>query len=125
MNNMPLKLREVCAADEEYRTCMRQEALHDHECAPDPLNGRLIEWEHALIFAGEQVQRKFAVISSCWWAHRGPGLDKRKNVWIALNRASDTELEEISKATDYLVMRERLNEAYGAYEPARFRAICY
>lgn len=118
MNNMPANLRKECAADPAYRTCMRNAALHDHECQPDPLQPwKLLEWEHALIFAAKQIQEKYAVISSCWWAHRGAGLVKEINVWIALNRATDQQLKAISKAVDYIRMRNRLNEKYGPYVP--------
>lgn len=115
MNNMPLKLRKQCARDPRYKTCMRNEALHDHECAPDPLTGRMIEWEHAMIYAGKQIQLRWAVISSCWWAHRGPGLNKEINEWIAINRAEDHELLAISKAEDYFQVRSVLNRKYGVY----------
>lgn len=102
-----------------YHRCARQDALHDHECAPNPLNGRLIEWEHALIFAGKKVQKRFAIVPLCWWAHSGPGLVKEINVWIALNRATDGELLELSSggARDYFRIRAALNKKYGVYNP--------
>lgn len=117
MNNMPKKLREACAADPFYRLCARQEALHDHECKPNPLNGRLIEWEHALINAGKQLQKKWAIIPICWWAHSGPGLVKAINEWIALGRATDAEILEVSRARDYFLHRGMLNKTYGIYKP--------
>lgn len=114
MNNMPAKLRRECADDPQYATCLRQTALHDHFCQPDPRNGKMIEWEHAIIHAGKQVQEKWAVIPICWYVHRGDGLVKEINVWLALNRATDEELRRHSRAIDYIRYRERLNKKYGA-----------
>lgn len=115
MNNMPPKLRAECAAEPFYRSCARREALHDHECQPDPLSGRLIEWEHAMIYASNQIQERWAVIPLCWYVHRGPALNKRINEWIALNRASEADIAKISKVIDYKRERERLNAIYGSY----------
>lgn len=114
---MPRKLREECAADPFYKTCARNAALQDHVCGSDPLTGRMIEWEHALITAGIQVQKRFAIIPLCYWAHRGPGLNKSINVWIALNRATDEELLDISKASDHFIFRYALNNRFGVYNP--------
>lgn len=118
MNNIPPKVRRSLAENPYYRCCARRAALRDHECRANPLNGQLIEWEHALIHAGKQVQEEWAIVPICWWAHSGPGLEKEKNVWIALNRATDEQLLRMSKAVNYIAMRERLNFKYGEYSPA-------
>lgn len=119
MGRVPKKLRDECAADPFYYTCARFEALHDHECKPDPLTGRLIEWEHALIFAGKQVQKKFALVPLCWYVHRGPGLNKSVNEWIALNRATSVDLLELSRpgGLNYGLHRAYLNKKFGPYQP--------
>ncbi len=113
MNNMPPALREECANDPQYKVCMRNQALNDHICGANPLSGKLIEWEHAIIFASKQWQKKWAIVPLCWWAHSGPGLVKEINVWLALNRATDEEIAEISKVVNYQRMRRTLNEKYG------------
>lgn len=119
MYNMPKKLRRDLAEDSFYTVCARREALDDHACQPDPVFGKLIEWEHALIYAGKQVQKHFAIVPLCWWAHRGPGLNKEINVWIALNRATQLEMLELTTkgAMDYCVYRGYLNSKYGKYDP--------
>ncbi len=96
-----------------YKVCARRALLKDHECGANPLNGQLIEWEHAIIFAGKQLNEEWAIVPICYYSHRGGGLVKEINVWIALNRATDAELEAISKATDYKHERNRLNKIYG------------
>ncbi len=102
------------AADPYYQCCARNELLHDHICQADPLRpGKMIEWEHAIKFKGSELQRKWAIIPTCYWAHRGPGLDKNINIWIALNRATDEELREISTAENMIEKRNRLNALYG------------
>lgn len=115
MNNIPKKLRRELERDPDfaYKGCLRRRLLHDHNCAPHPMTRQLIEWEHAFIYAGKQVQEKWAIIPICWWAHSGPGLNKEINQWIALNRASDEDLEKYSKAINLKEMRERLNKIYG------------
>ena len=120
MGHIPSKLRSKLALQPFYHVCARREALHDHECQPSPLNPRkLIEWEHALIYAGKQVQKEFAIIPLCWWAHSGPGLVKAINEWIALNRATDEEILELSHkgGRDYFRDKATLNRAYGVYNP--------
>jgi hypothetical protein len=78
MNNMPLSLRNQCEADPYYQQCARS----NFECA-----GR-ITYEHALIYAGKQVQAKFAIIPLCEYHHLGKGLRKKYNEVIALSRAT-------------------------------------
>lgn len=82
-----------------------------------------ITWEHAIIFASKQLNEKWAIIPVCAYHHgvdefqdRGD-VKKEMHVWIALNRATDDELIAISKAIDYLKLRERLNKIYGTYSP--------
>lgn len=127
MNNMPKKLREKLASDLFYRQCARQEALRDHECAPDPLTGKLIEWEHALIYAGKQIQKEYAIVPLCWYVHRGPGFEKDVNVWIALSRATEQDILEISHkgGMDYFLRLDNLNKLYGMYHLRMNEEIAY
>lgn len=125
-HHIPLKMRAAMDKEPYYHRCARQDALHDHICEADPLDGVLIDWEHAIIFAGKQVQQRWAIIPSCWWAHRGQGLKKEINVWIALNRATDAELEAHSKAIPLKRERDRLNAIYGVYnEPEGLKPIIH
>lgn len=78
-----------------------------------------VTWEHAIIFDGKQLNEKWAIIPLCEWHHAvnkhqdGGDLNKEMNVWVAVNRATSEELIAVSKAIDYLQLRERLNEKYG------------
>lgn len=114
MHNIPLSLRKELATDPYYSTCARK-GLHGHEC------GGRVTWEHALIYAGVQVQKRFAIIPLCAKAHAvdgfqdGGDFSKDINVWIALNRATEEELLEISRAVDHFRLRNALNIKYGPY----------
>ena len=80
-----------------------------------------ITWEHTLIYGGKQIDEVWAIIKLCEFHHAvdnfqdGGDLNKEINVWIALNRATDEELEKYSKAIDYKHMREILNKKYGKF----------
>lgn len=110
---IPPKVREQLQNDPVMKMCMRNLLLFDHNCEPDPLTGRLVEWEHALTFGGSKINQAWAIISICWLVHRGGKLNKEVNRWIALNRATDDELRAVSKAIPYINERERLNKIYG------------
>lgn len=76
-------------------------------------NGR-VEWEHAITIAGRQLQTTWAILPVCTFHHRGGGMDKRYHEWVALNRATDEELNTYSKA-NLIQKRNYLNTVYGAY----------
>ena len=93
------------ALEAEPQVCARR---REGGCA-----GR-ITWEHALTYAGRQVDEVWAIIKLCECHHSvntyqdGGLLDKEINVWIALNRATDEELKKYDK-TDFIGLRDRLN----------------
>lgn len=101
---------------------LKQELLsRPQQCAranDTPCGGR-ITWEHALIHAGKQINEAWAIVFLCERHHAvntyqdGGELNKEKNVWLALNQATDEELEKYSKAINYKELRERLNNIYG------------
>lgn len=114
MNNIPTGLKKQLLSDPEYTRCA---LLGYHTC------GGRITLEHALIFAGRQVQERFAIIPVCAAGQEvdqyqdAHTMDKNRNRWVALNRASEEELRSISKAIDYRRERDRLNAIYGPYIP--------
>lgn len=74
-----------------------------------------ITWEHALIYGGKQIDETWAIIKLCARHHSVDQyqdcglLNKKKNIKIALNRATDEELKKYSKA-DYQQLKKTLNE---------------
>ena len=114
MNNIPPKMNKTMDADPAYKVCSMY-GIMGHTC-----RGRVTR-EHTVIFGGKQVQSLWAIIPLCAGGH---GVDsfqddgsvpKEVRVWVALNRATDDELRAISKATDYIRERTRLNLKYGVY----------
>ena len=114
MNNIPAKLNEELNADPYYTVCARR-GLHGHVC------GGRITREHTLTYASNQIQERWAIIPICAKAHAvdryqdGGDFNKEINQWIALNRATEIELRGISKAIDYIRLRNFLNSKYGLY----------
>lgn len=117
MNNVPQKLREKWKAEDLLgikRICLRSE---EGNC-----QGR-ITMEHSIIYAGKQLQEEWSILPICEFHHgvnnfqdRG-NLNKEKHVWIALNRAPEARLKELSKGEDKIALRDRLNRIYGVYKP--------
>jgi len=108
------KFRQIIDKDKYYKVCAR---LKDGGCA-----GR-ITIEHAVIYGGKQIDTLWNFVPICEKHHavcnyqdRGD-FDKEKNVWIALNQATEQELRDISKVVDYIKKREYLNKLYGNYTP--------
>lgn len=82
MRPIPETLKREMERDQYYKACARE----GNDC-----KGR-ITWEHAFIYHGRQINEKWAIIPLCEWHHLGGGLDKRMNEWIALKRATNTDL---------------------------------
>lgn len=76
------RLRNEMAVDPYYQVCARKNG----EC-----QGR-ITWEHAFIYAGKQINEKWAIIPLCVYHHLGEGLVKNENQRIALDRATPEDL---------------------------------
>lgn len=104
MTPIPPKLRKEMSEDPFYKQCC---LAHLGGCA-----GR-IEWHHSLIFRGRQVQEKFCILPACHEHHYRVSEFNEQFVHIALNRATDSELEAISKVVPYKLMQQHLNKEYG------------
>jgi hypothetical protein len=114
---MPPALRAEITADPEYLRC----GLATYQHIFGSCGGRVTR-EHAIIFAGSKVQKKWAIPPCCAAHHgvdeyqdAGTEASKEVRVWMAVNRATDEELLEVSKAVDYIRMRSVLNAKYGVY----------
>lgn len=106
MNHIPKKINDELNDDPYYKRCCLS-FLGGCE-------GR-IERHHALTWKGSQLQAKFCILPACSGHHdkaRRTDIKERFD-WILLNRASEQELFEITKAIDYVAMRDRLNAKYG------------
>lgn len=101
MTPIPPDVREAMARDPFMKRCC---LASDGMCA-----GR-IEWHHAVIFAGRQVQKRFAIIGACKDYHHR--FANRKDIAerflkVVLSRGTEQELFEISKAIDYVALKKK------------------
>lgn len=88
MRQIPQRIRKIIAKSLYYKKCARKA---DGNCS-----GR-ITIEHAFIYAGQQINELWSLIPLCWYHHLGAGLNKRSNELIALERATDEDLEKYPK----------------------------
>lgn len=107
MNHIPKSLNDDLNTDRFYKKCC---------LASDGMCEGRVERHHALIFAGKQLQKKFCILPACREYHHR--FANRKDIkerfdHVLLNRATDQELAEISKAVDYKQELWRLNKIYG------------
>ena len=112
MRAIPRKMKKEMLEDPAYHTCMRNAMFNDHIC-----RGRLT-LEHAFIFAGRQINEKWAIMSLCAWGHDvdeyqgGGNLDKRKNEYCCLMRATEQDLAKYP-GKDWEQLRKFLISKYG------------
>lgn len=106
---IPTALRDDMSKDSFYSFCARE----GEEC-----KGR-ITWEHAWIYAGKQINEKWAIIPLCEYHHLGAGLEKEFNRYIALSRAN---IEDIEKRMPKKNWRQQLKHLSSVYEN-RYKAI--
>lgn len=112
MRPIPPTMRARMAMDPIYRECLRQTIFSDHVCRANPATGKLIEWEHAFLYAGQQINEIWAIIPICWWVHEGPGKNKDLNQYMALRRATPVELAKYPRV-DWLQLLRRLKIKLG------------
>lgn len=117
MTKIPTKVRKSIDADPRYRECALK-GIPGHVC------GGRITMEHALIYAGKQIQEKWAIVPVCAAGQEVDAfqdahtMNKEMNVWVALNQATTEQLEAYPRAfPPYTSVRERLNKKYGVYVP--------
>lgn len=86
MKPIPTKLRQQLANDPRMTTCAR---ATDGGC-----HGR-ITWEHAY---GRKVQEEWMIVPLCVFHHLLSGMDKQKNKWLALQRATEEDFAKYPKS---------------------------
>jgi len=88
VRKIPDKLRKKIAEDSYYHNCLRKK---EGDCL-----GR-ITWEHCWIYAGKQINEKWAIIPLCVHHHLGSGMNKELNQWFSIKRATKKDLEKYPK----------------------------
>lgn len=112
MRPIPEKMKQEMLNAPEYQVCMRNAEFNDHVC-----QGRLT-LEHALIYRGRQINEKWAIMSLCAWGHDvdewqdAGNIDKRKNEYCCIIRATDEDLAKYPKK-NWKQLRKFLINKYG------------
>ena len=106
---IPKKILAEMNDSPEYARCALSEY---HQC-----EGRITR-EHAVYYQGKRIQARWAIIPLCAKYHsvdqfQDNGLlNKSMNRWIALNRATEEELESYERA-NFVRERDILNGRFG------------
>jgi len=112
MRRIPDELKEAIASSPLHGRCIRRLVFRDHEC-----EGR-ITWEHAILYAGRQVNEVWAILELCEKAHSTGAyqdtgiLDKRKNEYLAISRMTAAD-EASYPRCDWRQRRSYLKSLYG------------
>lgn len=106
MRPIPLKLRTEIAKDKFMARCIYCDLGRGFEC-----NGR-VEWEHAFLYAGKQINEAWAIVPVCTYHHRGDGLDKHYNEYRAIIRADIHDLQIRMPKKDWKQIKEFLTNKY-------------
>ena len=112
MRKISKKIKDTINTDPFYETCAR---LSEGDC-----KGR-ITMEHALIYAGRQIDEVFAIIPICAFHHEvdqyagGGGMNKKKHEWIAISRMTQDDRIKYSRM-DWEKALQLLENNFGKYE---------
>ena len=102
MHPIPSKIRAELSKDTKMRICIH----NNTDCL-----GR-VEWEHAWIYGGKQIQEVWAIVPVCTYHHRGAGLDKDFNQYCSLKKATQTDLQKYDRF-DWEQKKKYLEKKYG------------
>lgn len=111
MRAVSKKVKDKILADDFYEKCCRRD---EGDCAGG------ISLEHALIYAGRQIDEVFAILPVCEYHHAvgvyqdGGKLDKKKHEWIAISRMTDEDMLKYPKR-NWTQELSALNAIYGEY----------
>jgi hypothetical protein len=99
---IPQKQKEEMASDKYYKKCCYP---FPHPCS------QKIEWHHNLILAGQQSNIIETILPICTYIHEEARKTEIKEIldMVMLNRMSDEQIFEISKAIDYSQRKKYLN----------------
>lgn len=103
MRPIPLKIRKQINNDPWYKFCCR--------CG----DYRKIEIHHTIIWQGRQLNELWSLVPACNDCHRKVGQDRNVKEyfeWIALRRATDKEIQAISKVINYFRLLENYNKKF-------------
>ena len=106
MRPIPIKMREEMANDPFMHRCIYAHIGKGFDC-----EGR-IEWEHCFNYAGKQINEPWAIVGCCTHHHRGAGLDKDFNRFMAIMRADISDLQIRMPKHDWQQTKKYLSQKY-------------
>lgn len=106
MRPIPPKMRKQIALDPFMKKC-----IYDHIGRGNECRGR-IEWEHTHNYAGKQINEPWAIVPCCTYHHRGAGLDKDFNRYMAIMRADIEDLQVRMPRQDWAQQKKYLMSKY-------------
>ncbi len=111
MNKIPKNLREQLASDQFYSRCC---ITGLSSTFADP-----IQWHHNMVFAGKQVQARFAILPVLKSVHdQANNKEIREKLdWVMLNRMSTEDLMLYGKGIRWYARLEGLNYKFGVWKP--------
>lgn len=86
MRPIPIKMRTEMSKDKFMARCVCRNLGGGFDCS-----GK-VEWEHAFLYAGKQINEPWAIVPVCTYHHRGKGLNKEFNQYQAIIRADIDDL---------------------------------
>jgi hypothetical protein len=113
MRPISKKVNQELDNDPRMKVCARRD---EGNC-----QGRITR-EHALIFAGRQLDEAWAILGICAFHHEVDefqdcgDLNKEKHEWLALLQAPEGRLKELSKAINYEQKLKYLNSKYALHK---------
>ncbi len=110
MNHIPKHLNDEMNEDPFYKLC----CFHRIDHGPTVR----IERHHNLIFAGKQVQEKWAILPICQAVHEKANEKhiRERLDWIMLNRAPEERLRYYGKVINFFFRKGQLNTQFGTYK---------
>jgi len=100
----------------EQRDEMSQDPFYQKCCVADENCSGVIQFHHNFTWQGKRTDHKFGILPVCEYHHRIEASIKDKLDWVMLNRMSDSELKQFSKAVNLKDKRDRLNKIYDSYK---------
>lgn len=95
-------MRAEMNADLFYHRCIHWYLGNENDCTQGWSGiAKPVEWEHSTTYAGKRINHQKLIVPCCTYHHRGAGLNKRFNLYVALRRADLDELTKLYPKRDW------------------------
>lgn len=111
MRPIPAKLRKELGEDWFMKRC-----IYERPDAPNRKCRGRITFEHAFLYAGRQINEKWAILPCCEAHNSGEAMVKDFNRYVALERANLEDLARRMPKRDWGQLWKFLSQKYGNYK---------